>query len=105
MALPSHPQFFDPAAEYTVAEGRLPHWEQAGVVAFVTFRTWDSMPREVIVGWLNDRHRSLMARGIDLTQPGWEAAFSRLPTEEQVNFRRFCSTRWDESLDRCHGSC
>ena len=34
-------QAFDPQAEFTIVQRRLPHWCQAGSVCFITFRTWD----------------------------------------------------------------
>ena len=40
-------ELFDPKAETTVHEGsNLPHWFQAGVTYFVTFRTEDSIPAD-----------------------------------------------------------
>jgi putative transposase len=105
MPLPDQPVFFDPAAEYAVSEGHLPHWEQADVVAFITFRTWNSMPRDVIAGWLAERASWLKGHGIDPSTAGWEAALTRLPPDERAAFHRFCSARWNENLDRCHGSC
>ncbi len=38
----------DPHAEIEVAERYLPHWLQVGAATFVTFRTADSIPAEVV---------------------------------------------------------
>ena len=105
MFLSGQPQFFDPSAEYSVAEGRLPHWEQVGVVVFITFRTWDSLPREVVQAFLSKRDNWLRSHGIDPAQPDWEQGVAGLRADEQTTFQRLCSARWEDSLDNCHGSC
>jgi type I restriction enzyme R subunit len=105
MPLFDQPLFFDKEAEFTVRTGRLPHWEQVGTVCFITFRTWDSMPREVIERFLAVRNEWLRAHGIDTDRPNWEGAITRLRPEERAAFRRLCSTRWDDGLDGSHGSC
>ena len=46
---------FDPAAEIAIIERNLPHWSQAGTIAFITFRTQDSMPKVVVEQWMADR--------------------------------------------------
>ena len=105
MALPDQPSFFDPAADFTVSAGRLPHWEQAGVAAFITFRTWDSMPAEVIDRLIAARSEWLRTRGINPERPNWEYALNSRPAADIAAYRRFCSDRWDGSLDRGYGSC
>ena len=56
---------FDPCAELLVSERNLPHWFQPGAAIFVTFRTADSMPAEVVQRWQRELeelfHRSLDA--------------------------------------------
>jgi type I restriction enzyme R subunit len=42
---------FDPAAEFFVRDRLRPHWSQAGAIVFVTFRTKDSLPHDVIANW------------------------------------------------------
>lgn len=56
--------FFDLDETAAILYRKLPHWSQAGVVCFITFRTDDSMPLEVVEGWHRDRRSWLsMARG------------------------------------------
>ena len=43
--------FFDPSGEVGVLERSLPHWSQSGVVCFISFRTFDSMPSSEIDGF------------------------------------------------------
>ena len=35
-------QTFDPKADYSIIERKLPHWAQAGTICFLTWRTADS---------------------------------------------------------------
>ena len=45
-------QFFQFSEDFEVVQRQLPHWSQAGSLAFITFRTFDSMPRSVVrLGW------------------------------------------------------
>jgi type I restriction enzyme R subunit len=44
-------ELFDPKSELLIHEHCRPHWSQAGSVVFITFRTQDSIPIEVIKRW------------------------------------------------------
>ncbi len=44
-------ELFDPKADVFIHERLRPHWSQAGAVVFITLRTNDSIPREVIARW------------------------------------------------------
>jgi len=44
-------EFFDPQAELFVEDRLRPHWSQAGAIVFITFRTRDSIPKQVIELW------------------------------------------------------
>ncbi|MBN9118638.1 MAG: transposase [Planctomycetes bacterium] len=105
MPLPELPLFFDGKAEFSVTAGHLPHWEQRGTVCFITFRTWDSLPRAVVDEFLTIRNEWLRSNGVDPHRPDWALALSRLSAAQQSTFRRLCSTRWNNALDDCHGSC
>ncbi len=48
MGKKSQLQAFDRNQQYSVINRRLPHWSQAGTVSFITFRTWDSIPKKVL---------------------------------------------------------
>ncbi len=60
---------FDPEEDVLVVERKLPHWAQPGTIAFITFRTWDSMPAPVIQQWLSERSDWLRGHGIDAAAP------------------------------------
>ncbi len=60
-------ELFDPKAELFIHDRLRPHWSQAGAIVFVTFRTFDSIPKEVIQGWEREKQnwveRVLHSRG------------------------------------------
>jgi type I restriction enzyme R subunit len=98
-------RFFDPHAEYALTERRLPHWAQAGTVCFLTWRTWDSMPRQVLESWLAERDTWLVKHGVDPRGVNWKDQLVRLPLPLQKEFHGKISARWERCLDECHGSC
>jgi len=99
-------QFFDPAAAYDVWEGRrLPHWGQAGTVCFITWRTWDSIPSDVLKRWLIERERWLVDHGIAPQSADWRSQVqARFPDEGQ-RYLNLIAQRWDTTLDECRGDC
>ncbi len=48
-------ELFDPKAELFIHDRLRPHWSQAGAIVFVTFRTFDSIPKEVIQRWEREK--------------------------------------------------
>jgi putative transposase len=48
-------ELFDPKAELYIHERLRPHWSQAGAIVFATFRTKDSIPREVLSRWEREK--------------------------------------------------
>ena len=96
--------YFDPAAEYAIAERGLPHWAQSGTLCFITWRAADSLPESVL-----DRIDTEIA--IVLTQYGldpscnWKEELCR----RDNSFR--CQVHWelfatrDKYLDEGHGQC
>jgi ATP-dependent Clp protease ATP-binding subunit ClpA len=72
---------------------RLPHWRQDGVTYFVTWRTADSLPRERVQAWLEERVAWLQAH----PEP-WDHA------TEQEYYRLF-PDRWEKWLDESQGEC
>jgi putative transposase len=86
-------QFFNPYAAIRETGNRLPHWQQSGVVYFVTFRLADAIPTKLRNQWRNDREIWLRFH----PEP-WTIEI------EQEYHKRFSATieRW---LDAGHGSC
>ncbi len=98
-------QAFDRLQQHSVVNRRLPHWSQAGTVCFITFRAWDSIPKNVLAAWLAERKTWLHQHGIDPSHPDWESWFRKLPTNLQRQYKSFVSRRWNNHLDELHGAC
>jgi putative transposase len=99
-------RFFEPGEEYFVVERKdLPHWVQAGTLCFLTWRTWDSMPAEVLADWLARRNAWLSEHGVDPAAATWREHVRRLPLADQHAFHSQVSARWEACLDECHGDC
>jgi type I restriction enzyme R subunit len=104
-SIKSRLQVFDPKEEYLVVERRLPHWSQAGTIAFITWRTCDSMPKAVLKVWLAERDAWLQRHGIDPFAGDWRTQVTRLSPDLLSDFRLHIADRWNEHLDDCHGEC
>jgi REP element-mobilizing transposase RayT len=98
-------QVFDPAAEFTVAYRKLPHWSQAGTVCFITWRTFDSIPASVMRRWYADRDDWLWRHGVNAKAVDWRAQLEDLDQRLRGEFARTFSERWHRQLDACYGSC
>jgi putative transposase len=98
-------QFFDPDAEVRITHRKLPHWEQAGAVYFITIRLIDSLPKEVISRMQTERCLWLRARGIAPDDPEWRDALARLSAAERKLYHQAFTDRWFDLLDECHGEC
>ena len=98
-------QVFDPNQKYAVLERRLPHWSQAGTITFVTWRTWDSMPEEIIREWRQERDAWLVRHAIDPAADDWQERLLRIDRILMLEYQRLLSDRWNEHLDACHGAC
>jgi len=99
-------ELFDPKAETSIREGaNLPHWYQAGVTYFVTFRTEDSIPTMVARLWYQRRAEWLRRKGIQVDDPKWKDNFARLSRETQREFHEAFSREYLEYLDRGLGAC
>jgi len=98
-------RFFDPNDDLLITQRKLPHWSQDGSVVFITRRTADSMPKDVLERWRADRNRWLDVHGIDPTQKGWKMLVQELPPDLMAEYHNRFTTRWHESLDASHGAC
>jgi REP-associated tyrosine transposase len=97
-------QFFDPKQDVAVAYKRLPHWAQAGTIAFITWRTADSLPNEVLKRLAAEREQLLTSFGLDPNK-NWNAAMARLPPELRCRLRQAMLEAWDRYLDSGAGAC
>jgi REP element-mobilizing transposase RayT len=111
-----HPVFntFDRGREIEIRERNLPHWFQPGSAIFVTFRTADSLPKDVVLKMQNELEEWLRVRGLpeefalsSISQRRADhnrlrRAFSPRDIQE---FRKLVARLIHWSLDECHGKC
>ena len=95
-------QVFDPNAEFSIVERKLPHWSQAGTVCFITWRTIDSIPKSVLNRWHADREEWLRRHGIDSRGSDWKSQVQQLPPKLRAEFGRDFSDRWHRHFDAGH---
>ena len=103
----NEPRFrvFEPKEEVRVVQRRLPHWAQAGTICFITFRSFDSIPKSVMERWLRERNELLRRHSIDPLAKDWRQQLGELRPEIKAAIDRMTSSRWHENLDACHGAC
>lgn len=93
---------FDYKSDRVITEGSRPHWAQASTITFVTFRTHDSIPRQVIVRWEHEKQEWMRRRGHKADQH-WSTTLSQLAPEDQQTFRRHFSRCREDILDNGRG--
>lgn len=105
-------QTFDPNQPYAIVQRQLPHWSQAGTFCFITWRTADSMPRDVVQRWIEERNDLLKRAGIVVNDAGfgetglhWKDAIQALSANARQNLQLALTERWDTHLDASHGAC
>ncbi len=97
--------FFDREAETQVIDRGLPHWSQAGVVTFLTWRTCDSVPKAVMDQWREERQTWLRKHGIETEGDLWRKQLSILSAHARRELSDIEWNRWNDSLDACAGAC
>ena len=97
-------QYFDRRQEYSVVFKRLPHWAQAGTIAFITWRTADSRPTAALARLNRQRQELLRQHQLD-PAADWRQELAKLPSAvgEQLHWEFFSA--WDRQLDLAAGAC
>ena len=95
-------ELFDPRADLSISEHFRPHWSQAGAIVFITFRTHDSIPRQVLLRWEREKQDWLERRG---HSGRWSDILPTLGTQEQNEFRTHFNRCREDLLDQCQGGC
>ncbi|MEM9237063.1 MAG: competence/damage-inducible protein A [Verrucomicrobiota bacterium] len=90
--------------EVAKARRRLPHWRQDGRTYFVTFRTADSLPKDVMGPFLARRDEWLRLKGIEVLDHH-PVELDRLSFEDRREYDRIFVKALQSELDRGHGAC
>ena len=99
-------KLFDPNSDFNVIAGsNLPHWFQPQVTYFVTFRTEDSMPKDLVERWYIQRSKWLSIHGISDSTPNWKGKLEKLPEKLRLHFHNTFSKQYLEYLDKGYGGC
>jgi REP element-mobilizing transposase RayT len=98
-------EFFDPQGDVAIYYRRLPHWDQPGVMCFITWRAADSIPAEVLQRWRVERAAWLRRFGIDPQSRTWRDQLKALPVAARRDYHARFTSPWMECLDECHGKC
>ena len=105
----ANPQFkpFNPHGEVKAYHRHLPHWRQKGATYFVTFRLADSIPKNILLQWREERELWLKVHGITDALPEDERAnkYAAIPEKERKRVERGKARQLHMELDRCHGCC
>ncbi len=86
-------KFYDPTSSIDTTRHTLPHWHQAGVFAFITWRLVDALPAEVVSRIRYERRNWLQRHPLP-----WDLAGAR-------EYNRLFVQRVEAQLDSGHGSC
>ena len=104
----------DRGREIEIRERNLPHWFQPGAAIFITFRTEDSLPKEVVLRMQRELEEWLRVRSLPvelgfsiLTQRrvDHDNLLKELSHKNKDEFRRLLARLYHRSLDECHGKC
>jgi REP element-mobilizing transposase RayT len=105
---------FDPAIDVEITQRNLPHWFQPHAAIFVTFRTADSLPKDVVLRWQRELEEWLAARGLPVRLAestagrrlkSHEVMLKELSAADCREFKRQTDRAFHMSLDDCHGAC
>jgi putative transposase len=95
-------ELFDPKDEFSIDEHVRPHWSQAGAIVFITFRTHDSIPKDVMRRWEREKQEWIRQRG---HKGHWSQVVPTLSDDQQQHFRQRFNRCREDFLDTCHGRC
>ena len=97
-------ELFDPKSEFAIHQHCRPHWSQAGAVVFITFRTADSIPKEVLQRWEQEKSNWLKRNGIQADEH-WSDIVPTLAPKLRGKFKKTFNRHREDFLDTCYGQC
>ena len=92
--------YFDYESVTEQRRRNLPHWDQDGVIYFVTFRLWDSIPNNAIEEITQERIEWRLINKIES-----ETDLRTINFELKKEYYKLFSERIDKLLDNGFGSC
>ncbi len=104
----------DRDAEIELSERNLPHWFQVDAAMFITFRTADSLPKEVVLRWHRELQEWLESQLLPATLADsvltpeaneLKSLLGLFTEKQQKEFKRQKDLFFHRSLDDCHGAC
>jgi REP element-mobilizing transposase RayT len=98
-------KFFNPEKKVMVHRHRLPHWEQDEATYFITFRTADSLPREVVELWLKRKNKWLRRHQVDPNAANWQQQLRENDPKLEDEFHQKFSAEFHRFLDAGYGEC
>ena len=97
-------EVFDPKAELLIHDRLRPHWGQSGAIVFVTFRTRDSIPNEVLSRWDREKNEWMQVRDL-LNGRHWCDVLPNLEDKPRGEFNQRFNRCREDFLDTCQGRC
>ncbi len=97
-------ELFDPKADLSISAHFRPHWSQSGAIVFITFRTADSIPKDVLRQWEREKQDWLL-RQSGSSQRHWSEILPTLDPLTQARFKQEFNRRRECYLDTCQGEC
>ena len=97
-------ELFDPKTGFAIHEHCRPHWSQAGAVVFITFRSADSIPKEVLQRWEREKQDWLIRNGIESNEH-WSKVVLTLESELKRKFNQTFNRHREDFLDTLQGEC
>mgnify|MGYP002639951750 CR=1 FL=1 len=95
---------YDSSKDTNKPERRLPHWTQDNCTYFITFRLHDSIPKNKLEAWNEERQRWLRSQNIEEALPLGDILASLDPKQKKTYYETFWKG-YHDMLDNCYGSC
>jgi type I restriction enzyme R subunit len=101
---------FDPKAELFIHDRLRPHWAQAGAIVFITARTKDSIPHDVLMQWEHEKKEWIDRLALQHDRPmlqrlNTKDAVAELSDHDRQEFLKHFNRKREMALDLCHGEC
>lgn len=97
---------FNPDASVRIYFTNMPHWRQDGCTYFVTYRLANSIPRQILDRWNQEKAKWIAARGVKIADPRqWKDGFLQLKEGDRSTFLKLFNRQLNSFLDEGRGRC